>query len=181
MNGNIKSTAGGANGNPDADPQDRRSLSGRTYTLRFILAAAFGTLVAVSVGAVLFISVGANFRNTYSLLNERAITLLNGMDQAIRVETGRAEGAVNGLAQMFDDGVYDIDDRKTIDIALRAMLAGEEKIEGLLIVDLQGKAVGLLRDAAAQHRQSATARTDARTRQQLQGRNCQPVGKAGLG
>jgi adenylate cyclase len=127
-------------------PDNRRALPGRSYTLRFILAAAFGTLVAVSVGAVLFISVGANFRNTYSLLNERAITLLNGMEQAIRVETGRAEGAVNGLAQMFDDGIFDVGDKDKIDILLRALLASEEKIEGLLIIDLQGKALGLLRD-----------------------------------
>nr|MCU0790081.1 adenylate/guanylate cyclase domain-containing protein [Nitratireductor sp.] len=119
----------------------------RSFSLRFILAAAFGTLVAVAVGLVLAISVGANFRNTFSLLNERAITLLNGMEQAIRVETGRAEGAVNGLARLYAEGGFETGDHDRIALALRSILAAENKIEGLLIVDLQGNRVSILRDS----------------------------------
>ncbi|HSO47803.1 MAG TPA: hypothetical protein VLQ68_07715, partial [Rhizobiaceae bacterium] len=120
--------------------------SARTFTLRFILAAAFGTLVAVSVATVLAISVGANFRNTFSLLNERAITLLNGMEQAIRVETGRAEGAVLGLARLYAGGAFEIGDSQNVSLALRSILSAEEKIEGLLLMDIQGGGKAILRD-----------------------------------
>ncbi len=133
------------NGNAAVDAAGDK-VPARTFTLRFILAAAFGTLVAVSVATVLAISVGANFRNTFSLLNERAITLLNGMEQAIRVETGRAEGAVLGLARLYAGGAFEIGDSQNVSLALRSILSAEEKIEGLLLMDIQGGGKAILRD-----------------------------------
>jgi adenylate cyclase len=117
----------------------------RTYTLRFILAAAFGTLVFVSVATVLAISVGANFRNTFSLLNQQAITLLNGMEKSIRLETGRAESAVAGLARLYSEGRISLDDPIGLDVVLRALLVAEDKIEGFVIVGRSGVVTGLLR------------------------------------
>ncbi len=95
---------------------------------------------------MLAISVGANFRNTFSLLNERAITLLNGMEQAIRVETGRAEGAVLGLARLYAGGAFEIGDSQNVGLALRSILSAEEKIEGLLLMNIQGGGKAILRD-----------------------------------
>ncbi len=115
------------------------------YSLRLILALAFGTLVAVSVGTVLFISVAANFRNTYSLLNERAITLIKTMEQSIRLETSRAESAVNGLADMHATGAADMLQRDQALIALQTILASETVIEGLIVRDPQGGQYGLVR------------------------------------
>jgi adenylate cyclase len=117
----------------------------RTYTLRFILAATFGTLVFVSVATVLAISVGANFRNTFSLLNQQAITLLNGMEKSIRIETGRAENAVAGLAQLYSEGRISLDDPAGLDVVLRALLVSEDKIEGFVMVGREGVVTGLLR------------------------------------
>ncbi|MEZ5790915.1 MAG: hypothetical protein R3D34_09050 [Nitratireductor sp.] len=65
------------------------------------MALSFGGLVAISVSAVLAISVMANFANTYSLLNERAITLISGMVRTIKDETDQAERVVSTLAAEF--------------------------------------------------------------------------------
>lgn len=123
----------------------RRKARRRVFSLRFILAATFGTLVAISVGAVLTISVMANFANTYSLLNERAVQLLNGMEGAIRKETSQASTAVSAIAELFRGGAFEIGDAAAIDRVARTILLSNNVVEGIFVFDLQGKPVALLR------------------------------------
>lgn len=122
-----------------------RSAGRRVFSLRFILAATFGTLVAISVGAVLTISVRANFVNTYSLLNERAAQLLNGMERAIRKETSQAEIAVSAIAELYRGGAFEIGDVPTVDRIARTILLSNNVVEGVFAFDLNGDPVALLR------------------------------------
>ena len=122
-----------------------RNAGRRVFSLRFILAATFGTLVAISVGAVLTISVRANFVNTYSLLNERAAQLLNGMERAIRKETSQAEIAVSAVAELYRGGAFEIGDAPTVDRIARTILLSNNVVEGVFAFDLHGEPVALLR------------------------------------
>lgn len=126
-----------------AKPRLDRSIRSRRWrvSLRFILAATFGTLVGVAVAAVLFVSVAANFKNTFSLLNDQAISVINSMERAIRAETGRTENAVAAAAQMAarGNGAGDA-------IALEAILRAEPALDGLAIVR-NGQVSVLIRDS----------------------------------
>ena len=60
----------------------RKSGDGRRrFSVATILALSFGALVLVSVGSVLALTVGANYRNTFDLVGSRATLLIEGMDK----------------------------------------------------------------------------------------------------
>lgn len=129
---------------PDGQPAERARFR---VSLLFLLASAFGTLVAVAVGSVLTMSVLANFANTFSLLNERAIATLNGMETAIRTETGRAEGVVETAAMLASEGAMGSDASPDTAIALRSLLLSERLVEGLFLLREGSDPVGFMRTA----------------------------------
>ena len=130
--------------NPEPDYSPRLQMS-----LRWLLALSFGGLVAISVSAVLAISVMANFANTYSLLNERAITLISGMVRSIKDETDQAERVVSTLAAEFSQtGNLPNDllgDQGQISRQLKAFLRAVPVVEGILVFDVNGNGVGEVR------------------------------------
>lgn len=91
----------------------------RRIPVAVIMALSFGTLVFLSVGGVLALSVGANVRNTFDLLGSQSTLLIDAMEDSLRAEMGRAESAVDGVARIYADGGFEIDDD-----AMSATLAG---------------------------------------------------------
>ena len=91
----------------------------RRIPVALIMALSFGTLVFLSVGGVLALSVGANFRNTFDLLGAQSTLLIDAMEDSLRAEMGGAESAVDGVAQLYAEGQFQIDDQ-----AMSATLAG---------------------------------------------------------
>ena len=91
----------------------------RRIPVAVIMALSFGTLVFLSVGGVLALSVGANFRNTFDLLGAQSTLLIDAMEDRLRAEMGGAESAVDGVAQLYAQGEFQIDDE-----AMSATLAG---------------------------------------------------------
>ena len=83
------------------------------------MALSFGTLVFLSVGGVLALAVGANYRNTFDLLGAQSTLLVDAMEDALRAEMGGAENAVDGVAQLYAQGEFQIDDQ-----AMAAALSG---------------------------------------------------------
>ena len=83
------------------------------------MALSFGTLVLLSVGGVLALSVGANYRNTLDLLGTQSTLLIDAMEDSLRAEMGRAESAVDGIGQLYAQGEFQIDDE-----GMSAVLAG---------------------------------------------------------
>ena len=82
----------------------------RRIPVAVIMALSFGTLVFLSVGGVLALSVGANFRNTFDLLGAQSTLLIDAMEDSLRAEMGHAENAVDGVAQLYAQGEFQIDD-----------------------------------------------------------------------
>lgn len=109
------------------------------------MTLGFGGLVLLSIGGVLFMSVQANFKNTFSLLNEQTTQMIASMERAISNEMDQVEFAVSGLKKLHDTGAYDInsaaDRRKMIDSSLSLV----QVIEAIQIIDRFGQVTGYYR------------------------------------
>src|SRR5688572_21443446 len=92
----------------------------RRIPVAVIMALSFGMLVFLSVGGVLALTVGANVRNTLDLLGAQSTLLVDAMEDSLRAEMERSENAVSGIAQLYAQNEFQIDD----DSAMPAVLAG---------------------------------------------------------
>ncbi len=104
----------------------------RRIPVAVIMALSFGTLVLLSVGGVLALSVGANVRNTFDLLGAQSTLLIDAMEDSLRAEMGRAESAVDGVAKLYAQGEFQIDD-EAMSAALAGALAAAPGVNAMLI------------------------------------------------
>ena len=104
------------------------------------MVLSFGTLVLLSVGGVLALSVGANYRNTFDLLGAQSTLLIDAMEDSLRAEMGRAESAVDGVAQLYAQGEFQIDDEAMFAVLAGALSAAPEAM-GRLVVALGSNAL----------------------------------------
>lgn len=111
-----------------ARPEKKR----RRIPIAVIMALSFGSLVFLSVGGVLALSVGANFRNTFDLLGAQSTLLIDAMEDSLRAEMGDAENAVDGIAQLYAQGEFQIDD-EAMSAAVAGALATASGVEAMLI------------------------------------------------
>ncbi len=109
-----------------------------------LLITTFGGLVFLSVATVLGFSIYSNFSNTLSLLNQRSVTLLNSMEREIRSETDHAENVIESLAASYQDGLFEIDNIKSIRLRLKFILRATPVIEMIHIYGPDGVNTGLL-------------------------------------
>ena len=98
-----------------------------------MLAFSFGTLVFLSIGGVLALTVGANIRNTLDLLGAQAALLVDAMEDSLRGEMTRAESAVDGVAQLYRQGDFEIDDNGSMSAVLSGALSGAGQATVILI------------------------------------------------
>jgi adenylate cyclase len=111
----------------------------RRVTLAVLLATVFGSLVAVAVGLVLYLSVSSNFANTFSLLNRRTLEMIASLETAIRDDEAGVERSLRGVAALI--GGIAPTDAAAIDAAMRALLVAAPDVDGLLVLDRQGELV----------------------------------------
>ncbi|HEX6610435.1 MAG TPA: adenylate/guanylate cyclase domain-containing protein [Hyphomicrobiaceae bacterium] len=104
----------------------------RRIPVAVIMALSFGTLVLLSVGSVLALSVGANVRNTFDLLGAQSTLLIDAMEDSLRAEMGDAENSVDGIAQLYAQGEFQIDD-EAMSAAVAGALAAASGVEAMLI------------------------------------------------
>jgi len=105
----------------------------RRVSVALILALSFGLLVFLSVGSVLALTVGANYRNTLDLLGARSILLVDAMEDSLRAHLGRAQDAVQGVARLYANGSFEIDDGGAMDAVLEGVLGSTPAATGMLI------------------------------------------------
>ncbi|MGO4834068.1 adenylate/guanylate cyclase domain-containing protein, partial [Rhizobiaceae sp. 2RAB30] len=123
-------------------PEKRR----RRIPVAVIMALSFGTLVFLSVGGVLALSVGANVRNTFDLLGAQSTLLVDAMEDAIRAEMGHAEDAVDGVAQLHAQGEFEID-QEAMTTALAGALSAAPGVNAMLICTPDMICRGVAREA----------------------------------
>ncbi|MCP4182421.1 MAG: hypothetical protein GY761_03775 [Hyphomicrobiales bacterium] len=128
-------------------PINRKRFS---ISLRALMITGFGGLVLISVGLVLFMSVSANFANTRSLLNERALSLLNYMERSIREQTDQAERTLLAVEKLYDSGQLTISTVNEIQTLpqqniLKGIMTASPIVEVLLIYDTNKWQTGIYR------------------------------------
>ncbi|MGF6178620.1 adenylate/guanylate cyclase domain-containing protein [Ensifer sp. 4252] len=144
------------------------------------MALSFGALVFVSVGGVLALSVGANVRNTFDLLGAQSTLLVDAMEDWLRAEMGGAENAVDGVAQLYAQGDFQIDEA-TMSAALAGALSATPGANAMLVctTDLEcrgavrgarGVPTGEIRQIPAEPEKSPQVRAALENRRQLTGR-----------
>lgn len=116
-----------------------------------ILALSFAALVLVSVGSVLTLTVGANYRNTFDLIGKRATLLIDAMDDALQAQMSRAEDATTGIAEIYRNGGFEIDDDGAMDAALSGALSSVPAAAGMLIYDRDFNMRGVVRANPAEN------------------------------
>lgn len=122
----------------------RRSTDRRRIPIAALMALSFGALVFVSVGGVLALSVGANVRNTLDLLGAQSTLLVDAMEDLLRAEMGRAENAVAGVAQLYAQSDFEIDDAK-MSAALAGALSATPGANAMLVCTADLKCRGAAR------------------------------------
>jgi adenylate cyclase len=110
-------------------PSDQR----RRIPVAMMMALSFGTLVFLSVGGVLALTVGANVRNTFDLLGAQSTLLVDAMEDSLRAEMARPESAVDGIAQLYAQGEFRIDDQDAAAAALAGALSATPQASAMLI------------------------------------------------
>ncbi|WP_442580180.1 adenylate/guanylate cyclase domain-containing protein [Mesorhizobium sp. ASY16-5R] len=110
-------------------PADRR----RRIPVSVIMALSFGTLILLSVGGVLALTVGANLRNTFDLLGAQSTLLVDAMEDSLRSEMERTESAVDGVAQLYAQGQFRIDNEDAMAAALAGALSATKQATAMLI------------------------------------------------
>lgn len=127
----------------------------RRISVSAILAISFGALIFLSVGSVLALSVGANYRNTVDLLGARAGLLIDAMEDQLRGHMSRAEKAVDGLAHLYDQGGFDVDDNGRMTAALSGALEAVPEATGMLIFEDNLNQRGVVRGDSENNRPDA--------------------------
>jgi len=127
-------------------PADKR----RRIPVAAILALSFGGLVLLSVGSVLALTVAANVRNTFDLLGARAALLVDAMEDALSAEMARAEGAVDGIAALYAQGDFLIDETAQMTAVLGGALSGSGQANVILICTPDMACRGVARNAEGQ-------------------------------
>ncbi|MDQ6436555.1 adenylate/guanylate cyclase domain-containing protein [Mesorhizobium sp. LHD-90] len=125
-------------------PEKRRRIP-----VSIIMALSFGTLVLLSVGGVLALTVSANYRNTFDLLGAQSTLLVDAMEDSLRTEMARPESAVDGIAQLYTQGEFQIDDEDATAAALSGALSATTQATAMLICtpDMVCRGVSRRRDS----------------------------------
>jgi len=103
--------------------------------MSFLLGLTFGGLVAVAVTAVLAFAVAANFRNTISLLDDKAVQTVHAVQLGLRMHLDPSRQAVSRLATLYRDGEFEISDDAEAQAALMGMLISRPNVDAVLIYD----------------------------------------------
>lgn len=107
----------------------------RTVKMSYLLALTFGGLVAVAVTAVLAFAVASNFKNTISLLDDKARQTVQALKLSLNMHLEPSRLAVDQLAKLYAGGRFDIGDDVRTRATLIALLASRPNVESVLIYD----------------------------------------------
>ncbi|MHA7773636.1 adenylate/guanylate cyclase domain-containing protein [Roseibium sp. M-1] len=114
-------------------------------SLTTIVGVGFGAFVAIAIGLVLGLSVSANFRNTFSLLNDKTILSTQSLETQLRTHFASVENAIVGLKPYFDDGTIGFPDPERTLQDLTIALQSNRDITTLAVTAPDGRRLGIYR------------------------------------
>lgn len=123
-------------------PKTRRRIM---LSLTSIVGLSFGAFVALAIGLVLVLSITANFKNTFSLLNDKTILSTQSLENQLRTHFASIENAVVGLKPYFDEGQigFDTPERTLQDLTIA--LKSNSDLSTLAVTDRSGRRLGAYR------------------------------------
>ncbi|WP_428687020.1 adenylate/guanylate cyclase domain-containing protein [Roseibium sp.] len=123
----------------------KRSKRHLKWPLTTVVGVGFGAFVAIAIGLVLGLSVTANFRNTFSLLNDKTILSTQVLETQLLTHFRSVENAVVGLKPYFDDGTLGFDDAERTLADLSIALKSNKDISTLAVTGGDGRRIGVYR------------------------------------
>ncbi|MCA1297527.1 adenylate/guanylate cyclase domain-containing protein [Stappia indica] len=117
----------------------------RGISMTALVSTAFGALLTVSMLLVLGLAVTANIRNTFSLLNDKAVLTTNALAQQVSDHLDLAAGAVLELKNLFDNREIGLDQFEQLKPSLLAAVYSNMVIDVLVITDVSGEEFGIYR------------------------------------
>lgn len=123
----------------------RLAGSGRV-SLTVLLSTAIGTLILLSVGIVLFITAGANFRNTLELLRESGELTMSNLEIRLRDYVEPAGALAEYVATLVEKGEIDMSDKEQLRDTLLGTLGPSPQVSGVVIWDREQFPVVALED-----------------------------------
>lgn len=103
--------------------------------IRTLLAASMGGLVLVATVTVLTIAVVASARNTFDLLNDRAVLVIDGIEKDVRYKLDGASKLVDGFVREVNTGSLKNASPQELQKALSVALATAPGVEVLIYWD----------------------------------------------
>lgn len=108
-----------------------------------VIGLGFGAFVAISLALVLGLSVMANFKNTFSLLNDKTILVTQSMERQVRDYFNSAEQAVVALKPFFDSGAVEFATEQSALADMSMAVASNPALTVLVLTDLSGERLGV--------------------------------------
>ncbi|WP_428696202.1 adenylate/guanylate cyclase domain-containing protein [Stappia sp.] len=119
----------------------------RVYSITWVVGSAFGLLIGVSMLLVLGLAVTANMRNTFSLLNDKAVLTTNALERRLRDHLDLASGAVAQLKVVFDNRPLDRVALETFRPEILAAVHANPALDVLVVTSVEGDEYGVYRSA----------------------------------
>jgi len=114
--------------------------------MSLVLAGSFGLLTGLSVAVVLYFSVRLNFENTFSLLNDKSVMLVQSLQDGLTHRLDPARSAVVKIKRLYDSGEIEATDTgRLLDFLSGAILANQA-VEAWIVYDTDFVQRGIYRD-----------------------------------
>jgi adenylate cyclase len=126
-----------------AQARDKKKRTRFQLPLTRLVGLVFGGFVAFSLALVLILSVSANFQNTFSLLNDKAILATQTMEAQVRNHLDSVERAVVALRPFFESNVLGFDkiDRTLEDLTIA--VSTNPALTVVVVTDPKGERFGV--------------------------------------
>ena len=117
----------------------------RDFPIASLLSLSFGLLTALVVLAVLALTVFANVKNTFSLLNTRATETIGALTSLIDAHLEPIELTVRSLAGQIQKGELSLDDPAAMQEVLRGAISANRMVVVFQIYDREYRHSGVYR------------------------------------
>jgi adenylate cyclase len=116
-------------------------------SLAAFLAGTSGMLVGIAILSVLLLTVAANFRNTYTLLNDKAVLVMETLVERITDRVANVEPSVSALTRLYASGAFGFERTDKRTALLEGMLLADQAVRAIVIYSRDFNAEGVYRDA----------------------------------
>ncbi|AXS39999.1 adenylate/guanylate cyclase domain-containing protein [Breoghania sp. L-A4] len=117
----------------------------RRLPIAWVVGGAFTALLGVSIAVVVGLSMQANFSNTFSLLNDKAVLIADSLEYRLRANLDPVAETVQRLGGLHEAGAFELADKERVLSFLTGALAAHPGITALLVLDMDDRELSAVR------------------------------------